>query len=197
MVAALHVAGRALALWWREFILLVFFNLIWFALQIPLITGPPATAAMYVIARHVADDELLDPRHGWSALRQVFLPALKWGAANLVIGLTIVGNFWAYQYAQGLGWTIMRLAWATIALAWFAVNLFYWPFWLAQEERSLGTTLRNTTLFLARRPGFALTLALISAILIVASVLTTLPLVTILMAWLALISVLAVDEELR
>jgi hypothetical protein len=46
-------------------------------------------------------------------------------------------------------------------------------------------------------PGFALTLTVISALLIAVSVLTTLPLATALMAWLALIGVLAVDEALE
>jgi len=43
----------------------------------------------------------------------------------------------------------------------------------------------------------ALTIMLISALLIVVSVLTTLPLAAALMAWLALVGVLAVDEALK
>jgi len=77
------------------------------------------------------------------------------------------------------------------------VNLFYWPFWLAQEQHSPQLTFRNSFLFLAKRPGLALTLVLISALLIVISVLTTLPLAAALMAWLALVGVLAVDEALK
>jgi len=56
-------------------------------------------------------------------------------------------------------------------------------------------TLRNSALFVARRPGFALGVALTSVGLIVVSVLITLPLAAALMAWIALIGVLAVDEE--
>ena len=52
-------------------------------------------------------------------------------------------------------------------------------------------------LFLAKQPGLALTLVLISAFLCVISVLTTLPLAAALMAWLALIGVLAVEEALH
>ena len=58
-------------------------------------------------------------------------------------------------------------------------------------------TFRNSFLFLLKQPGLALTLMLISALLIVISVLTTLPLAAVLMAWLALIGVLAVKEELH
>ena len=177
--------------------LLIFFNLTWLALQIPIVTGPPATAAMYVIARQLADGELIEPRHGLNALRRMFAPAWIWGALNLLIVGAVIGNFWFYQSATGWFWIGLRLVWGAIALVWFAINLFYWPFWLAQEQDSLQLTFRNSFLFLAKRPGLALTLMFISALLIIGSVLTTLPLAAALMTWLALIGVLAVDEALH
>lgn len=197
MTRAFSIIGQAFRLWWCEFMLLIFFNLLWLALQIPIVTGPPATAAMYAIARRLADGEFIEPRHGLEALRRMFAPAWVWGAINLLIVGVLVGNFWLYQSATGWLWTGLRLVWGVIALGWFAVNLFYWPFWLAQEQHSLQLTFRNSFLFLAKRPGLALTLMLISALLIVVSVLTTLPLAAALMAWLALIGVLAVEEALH
>jgi hypothetical protein len=197
MTRAFSIIGQAFRLWWSEFMLLILFNLIWLALQIPIVTGPPATAAMYVIARQLADGELIEPRRGLNALRRMFAPAWVWGALNLLIVSAVVGNFWFYQSATGWLWIGLRLVWGVIALGWFAINLFYWPFWLAQEQHSLGLTFRNSFLFLAKRPGLALTLMLISALLIVVSVVTTLPLAAALMAWLALIGVLAVEEALH
>jgi hypothetical protein len=197
MTRAFSIIGQAFRMWWQEFMLLIFFNLIWLALQIPIVTGPPATAAMYVIARQLADGELIEPRHGLNALRRMFAPAWIWGALNLLIVAAVVGNFWFYQSATGWLWIGLRLVWGVIALGWFAINLFYWPFWLAQEQHSLQLTFRNSFLFLAKRPGLALTLMLMSALLIVVSVFTTLPLATALMAWLALIGVLAVEEALH
>ena len=197
MIRAFSIVGQAFRLWWQEFMLLIFFNLIWLALQIPIVTGPPATAAMYVIARQLASGELIEPRHGLNALRRMFAPAWMWGAINLLIVGAVVGNFWFYQSATGWLWIGLRLVWGVIALGWFAINLFYWPFWLAQEQHSLQLTFRNSFLFLAKRPGLAITLMLMSALLIVVSVLTTLPLATALMAWLALIGVLAVEEALH
>jgi uncharacterized membrane protein YesL len=197
MTRGFSIIGQALRLWWGEFMLLIFFNLFWLALQIPIVTGPPATAAMYAIARQLADGELIEPRHGLEALRRMFVPAWVWGAINLLIVGVLAGNFWLYQSATGWLWTGLRLAWGLIALGWFAVNLFYWPFWLAQEKKSPQLALRNSFLFLAKKPALALTLMLISALLIVVSVLTTLPLGAALMAWLALIGVMAVDEALK
>jgi len=196
MVAAFRLTGRAVQLWWHELFMLTFFNIAWLALQIPLVTGPPATAAMYVIAGSVVDGDSPDPRQGWTALRRTFLPAIRWGVMNLIIVLVVVGNFWAYRAQVGIGWTILRLAWGMIGVAWFGINLFYWPFWLAQEQRSIRITLRNALVFHAKQPGYAMTLTFISALLIVVSVLTTLPLAVALMAWLSLIGVLAIGEEL-
>jgi hypothetical protein len=197
MTRAFSIVGHAFRLWWREFMLLIFFNLVWLALQIPIVSGPPATAAMYVIARQLADGEFIGPRHGLDALRRMLGPAWVWGVINVLIVGVLVGNFWFYQSATGWLWTAMRLLWGIIALGWFAVNLFYWPFWLAQERHSPQLTFRNSFLFLAKQPGLALTLVLISASLSIVSVLTTLPFAAALMAWLALIGVLAVEEALH
>jgi uncharacterized membrane protein YesL len=197
MTRAFSITGHAFRLWWSDLLLLIFFNLVWLALQIPIVTGPPATAAMYVVAHQLANGEFLEPRHGLNALRQMFAPAWIWGAVNLLIVGVLVGNFWLYQSATGWLWTGLRLIWGTIALAWFSANMFYWPFWLVQERRSLPVTFRNSFLFLAKRPGLALPLVLISSILIVVSVLATLPFAAAMMGWLALIGVLAVEEALH
>ena len=194
---ALSVAARAFRLWWQEMYLLIFFNLVWLTCQVLIVPGPPATAAMYLIARRVADDELIELRHGWEALRQMFLPAWKWGAVNLLMLIVLGTNFVGYRMQTGLGWTMLRVVWGAIALAWFAMNLFYWPFWLAQSDRRLLTTYRNSALMLMKKPALGMTLMLVSALVILISVAVTLPFAAALMTWLALLGVLAVDEALR
>jgi len=197
MLEALKVVGRAFAAWWREWPLLMLLNLAWLVLQVPIITGPPATAAMYVMARRVADGELVSPKQAWQSLRDMFRPAWGWGALNAVIVIVLIGNFVAYGTTPGLGWAALRLAWGSIATLWFALNLFYWPFWLAQADRRLVTTLRNALLMFLKAPAFGLTLLLVCAALVLVSVAVTLPFAATLMSWLALIGVLAVDAALR
>ncbi len=109
--------------------------------------------------------------------------------------MVVVANFWAYREATGTVWIVIRLVWGSVGLGWFVINLFFWPFWLAQEDHTLRTTLRNSALFVTKRPGFALAVAFSCTLLIVSSVLVTLPLVAALMGWIALIGVLAVDQE--
>ncbi len=196
MLTAIRIVAHAVATWWREVIVLTLFNIAWLALQVPIVTGPAATAAMYLIARKVIDGEYLELRDGPQALRAMLIPAWKWGAINLLVIMLVVGNFWLYQDFVGVPWIILRVIWGTIGLGWLAISLFYWPFWLAQADRSMRATVRNVVLFLAKRPGFGLSLVVVSAIITAASVLITIPLSTSLMVWLALIGTLAVDDEI-
>ncbi len=197
MINALAVISRAFGLWWRELFLFILLSLFWLALQLPIITGPPATAAMYVIARRVADDELIDPRHGLEAFREMFVPAWKWGLVNLAILIPLFANFIFYSQQVGTGWTVLRLVWGSLGSFWFAVNIFYWPFWLAQSDQRVVTTLRNSAILVLRAPFFAFTLAIVSGLLIIGSFAVAIPLAAALMAWLALIGIVAVDKELE
>ena len=197
MLKAFKFFGRTVSLWWREWMHFTLLNLAWLALQVTIIAGPPATAAMYIVARRVADDEYLDMGYYWQMLRPMFWPAWKWGAVNLLVVVALVGNFWFYQSTNGPLAIVLRVVWATIALYWFIANLFYWPFWLAQEDHRMLITYRNCLLLLAKRPVLILTISVLCAVLIVASILTTLPLAVLLMIRLAFIGVLVVKDEVE
>ncbi len=197
MKRAFAVVWRALRLWWRDPFLFILLNIGWLVMQIPVITGPAATAAMYAIARKAAQDETLSPREALAEVRRLFIPALKWGLLNVLILGAAAGNFYAYRAASGPGWTALHGLWVGIALLWMAINCFYWPFWLEQEQPGIRQTLFNSALLFARRPVYALVIATVTAGFIVTSVLLTLPLGAALMAWVALIGMSAVDEELR
>ncbi|CAG0932612.1 hypothetical protein TFLX_02678 [Thermoflexales bacterium] len=196
-MSPLRIWARAIDLWWRELIVWTIFNVVWFALQIPIVTGPPATAAMFVIARRVAAGEYVDFRDGVRALREMFIPAWQWGMITLILIVVIGGNLWFYQTTTGLQWDLLRIVWIAIGLVWFTASLFFWPFWLAQADRRVSVTLRNVALFIAQRPGLALILALSSLVVAAASTLVTLPLVVALMSWLSLLGTVAVNDELH
>ena len=86
------ILSRAFRLWWGDFMLLLFFNIVWFALQFPIFTGPAATAAMYAIARRIVDRELVGPSHGRDALRHMLWPSLRWAAINLAVVMAQLGR---------------------------------------------------------------------------------------------------------
>lgn len=191
------LVGATFRLWWRELIPLTLLNILWFAFQLPLVTAPLATAVVYVIARKVVADEFISVRDAWPAVRLIAIPALVWGAANLVVALVVVGNFWLYQSEVGPMWAAARITWAAVGLGWFIVNLFYWPFWLAAEEPRWWSTLRNSALFVVRRPVLGFGVGLVSILTFIGSLLLTLPFVVLAMTWVALLGLLSVESELK
>ncbi len=194
------VAGlsrRSLRLWWGEFGSLLLLNIAWFLFQLPVVTAPIATAVVYALARRVVDDEVIGLRDARRALRSVAFPALLWGGLNLAVATVVIGNFWAYQSEAGLLWALVRVTWGVVGLGWLIVNLFYWPFWLAARKPRLGTTLRNSALFVVRRPARGFGVGILCVLTFAGALLLTLPLAAAAMTWVALLTLLAVDAELE
>jgi hypothetical protein len=135
---------------------------------IPIITGPPATAAMYVVARRIADGDGASLREAARALRQMLLPAWKWGALNLVIAAAVAVNFWAYNAAGGLVWDVLRLAWGLIATLWFAVTCSIGPSGWPKRISASASRSRNALVLYIKSPGLGLTLLIACALLIAA-----------------------------
>jgi uncharacterized membrane protein YesL len=197
MIRALRIVGHAIKLWYDEVYMLVFVNMLWFLLQIPIVTGPAATATMYIIARKVLDGEDLELRSVVSDLRRMFIPALTWGILNLIVIGVVVVNFMVYQYQYGLLWGILRIAWGSILLIWIGANMFYWPFWLVQTDHRLITTFKNSIIFLFKNPVFSVSILVVCTAFVVVGTIMTVPLVVLLISWLALIGVLAVEQGFK
>lgn len=168
----------------------------WFVLQIPVVTGPPATAMVYAMAQRSMDGEYWGARDAWHAFRALFWPAWRWAFVNAVIWFIGIWNLASYWQAPGTVWFSLRLLWIAALSLWLALNLFYWPFWLAQEDRSLLNTYRNCGRFLLLHPGLALALVILCVVLTAVSLVTTLPFTLALMCWLALVTLSAVRRSL-
>lgn len=197
MIKPFSIIFHALRLWWRDWIGLMLLNILWFGLQIPIVTGPPATAVLYTITYRIHEGEYWEMQELWTLLRELFWPAWRWALPNVIFLLVLVGNFYAYQNAAGAGWMILRLVWGTVLVIWLLLNLFYWPFWLSQEDKSWRTTVANCGRFLLLNPWTALVLFIFCAILITVSVLVTVPLAAGAVCLLALVGVTAVQRTLK
>lgn len=195
-LSAFQILGRAIALWWQNPLGWILLNVLWLFCQVLIIPGPPASALLVVLARKAVDGEGWDLRTAFRQAGRLFAPAWEWALLNGLVSGVIVINFWLYQSASGIAWGILRICWATVGLGLFALNLFYWPFWLYQEDHSLWTTYRNSGLFLARDPVRGLLLTVLGFLLSVVSLLLTLPFAALLASWLALAGVVAVQSEL-
>ena len=169
-------------------------NAAWFVLQIPVVTGPPATASVYAMVRRSAEGEYWGPREAWQEFRSLFWPAWRWGLLNVLVWFVGLSNLISYWQAPGTQWFALRLLWIGTLTLWLSVNFFYWPFWLAQDDRSMRNTYRNCGRFMLLHPGLALALVGLSVILTVVSLVTTLPFTLVLMCWLALLGTISVQQ---
>ena len=188
---------RACRLWWQHWIGILILNILWFLLQLPIVSGPPATAAFFAMVKRIVDDDVWDARDMWDAWREMFWPAWRWAVPNLLVGVVVVGNFYLYQERTGGMWVTLRLLWGMIALLWLAVNLFYWPFWMHQEDRSLRTTIANALRFLSQHAVMGLLFATGSALLLVLGAALVLPFVFGLVGLVMIGAMLLVQQALK
>jgi uncharacterized membrane protein YesL len=181
----------ALGGWWREIFLLTGLNLVWVLAFFTVIALPPATVAIFFVARQVlTGDYLIGWQTFWQPFRRYFIASWTWALIFFVIAGVAMANIWSYLDAPGALWTVMRFLWVTMLLIWVTMNLFFWPFWFAQEPeyRTLRATWRNTFTFLVANPAAALLSTLLVLLLSAASFLTGVPLGTLFMVWTALLA---------
>lgn len=196
MMNALSFYVEGIRGWWRDYLAYILLNLFWFLLQIPIITAPPATALLFALVKDVGAGKGVMFRDVVERFRRFFLHAWKWGVVNVIVFAALGVNFVAYRNMSGYGWMLLRWAWAVIGVLWAGINLLYWGFWHAQQDKRLWITLRNAGLYFLRYPVTALTVTLLALVLLVGGSLLTLPLVVFVPAWLAVTVNILVEKEL-
>jgi uncharacterized membrane protein YesL len=192
----LALLGRAIAAWWHELVFLLVLNFLWLLAQLTVVLGPPATAALFPIARRVLDREIVDFGDVWRAMRATFVNSWAWGIAQFVVYGVLCFNFLSYRAGSGLLLATLRYTWALLALAWFAVNLYYWPLYYAEEDRRFGVTLANAAKMALLNLNFTVVYALLALFLIGVSVLSGVLLGAVLGVWLSLWGTLVVQDRL-
>ena len=159
----LALIGRALRNFWDEGLSLLIVNVLWFLAQLLIVSGPPATAALFHVTNRVARGHFARPAEFRDAFRRLFGAGWKWGALNLA-AIVVLGNA-AITYGAGLlepyGAILSLMMWFLLG-AWLYTQLFAFPLWLEQTDRRIGLALRNALVMMAHHPGVTL-LALVLA----------------------------------
>ncbi len=192
----LRIVSQTCQLWWQEWVGILCLNLLWLLLQLPLVTGPPATAVLYAICQKMIHHIPWDVGDVGQLLRCMFWPAWKWALPSMLILLVLAANFYAYQAFQGRGWIALRLFWGLLLALWFTLNLFFWPFWLVQEDQSLKTTYKNVVRLLVLHPWTVIMLTAIAGFLLAISFSMVFLLAIGSMGWLALAGSITVHRSL-
>ncbi len=196
MLNPLRLIGRGLALWWYEFVPVLLAGFVWLVLTLLIITAAPATAVVFALMRDTSQHLYWSHQDVWRYLKQTFWVSWAWALLNgFVIGIIAV-NLVFYAGETGWGWLLIRLLWLSVLTAWLTMNLFFWPFWLAQTDRRLHLVWLNCLRFVFSQPLAALGIFLFTAVVLVFSLVTVMPLAFGVLPFLAFISLTAVEKVL-
>lgn len=195
-MSSASILAAATRRFWDEYISALVLSSVWLLAQVLVVSGPPATAALFAMSRATHDGQYWSAADAWAAFREHFWAAWRWGLPNLLVlglGLYNLSVFW--NVPGGL-WTGLRWLWAAALLTWLALNLFYWPFYFAAADRSLRNTYANCARFWLLHPATAALLALVALVVGIAGVSTLLPVVLGAAFWLALVAETAARRSL-
>ncbi len=182
---------------WDEWISVILISTLWLVAQVLILPGPPATAALFAMARHTYEGVFWNAGNVWSAFKALFIPAWKWALPNVfVVGLALY-NLSTFWNVPGVAWVGLRVVWLVGLVVWLALNLFYWPFYLAAEDRSLRNTYANVGRFWLLHPVTALVLFVVCLVIGVIALPFALPIVLGVVFWLALVAETAVRRSLE
>lgn len=196
MIKLTAVLFQASKRWWYEWTSILPLALGWVVCQFLILPGPPATAVLYSLMRQSTEGQWWHGRDAWNAAKRLFWPAWKWALLNGVVGGVALFNLLVYWDVPGGLWIVLRIVWLLALTIWASMNLLYWPFWLAQTDKSLRNTYLNCGRFLLLNPLTGLGLTAVCLLVLFVSVLTILPFVLGSMAWVALVGITAVNASL-
>ena len=167
MTDAWNVIRAASRQTWADIFTTLVVNLLWFFFNLLIITGPPATLALFYVGNRMARDEPTDPGDFMAALRRYFAAGWRWGALNLFIIFFLVSDYiLTGRLLEGETARIVQGFYLLLLVIWSFLQLYVLPLLLEQERPELMQALRNAAVMFGRNLGFSLTLAaLVAAVL--------------------------------
>lgn len=193
----LRALGLAISTWWRNLFNYTVLNVLWIGFSLTIIGGPPALAAMYQLAANNTENDYADWRAYFGAMKRLFVPAWRWGLVQFVV--YGIGGFNLLYYSATSGSLIaaLRIGWGVGLAVWTVLNLFYWPFYLQQDDQRITTTYRNVLVMIVTQPGLALGVAILSVVIVVLSALSVILFAFAVLPLLALLATFAVQSALE
>jgi len=154
---------------WDAFWIIWLSNLFWLVLLIPVITVPLAFAGLYSCAHSIVHGESLEWRSFFTGIQKHFGASLRWTIANLLVSFVLGFYTWFFKTESkpfaGPQSILTGFALA-LALLWWILNMYTFPFMLAQEKPSYLNALRNSAVLFVKWPGEALGFTLFNFVVI-------------------------------
>ena len=159
MADAWQVFRKTLSDLWDDLYLLAMVNVLWIALNVLVITGPPATAGLFVLTHRLACGKDVGLRDFFQGFQRYFWRSWLWaivaGTGCFILGgdVVLIGSLSSANYVVFIqGFFLMLL------FLWAFVLLFAFPLILEQQQPSLRLALRNALVMFASNQSFSITL---------------------------------------
>ena len=157
---------------WDGFWMVWLSNLLWLALLIPVITAPLAFAGLYACVHGIVHGESLDWNSFFSGIKKHFGASLRWTGANLLVFFVLAFYTWFFSAGKNLSlelWHNLGSLSLMLALVWWIINMFTFPFMLAQEKLTYLNALRNSVVLFIKWPGQAFGFTLFNLVIVALS----------------------------
>jgi len=164
-----NVLRAALRDTWNDLLTTALVNLLWTLFTVLIITGPPATLALFYIANRIAHGEPTDPGDFLRALRRYFGLGWRWGLLNGAVFFLLIGDvILTHRLSQSDAARLAQGFYLAVLGVWLLLQLYTLPFLFEQATPSLKLALRNGAVMLGRNVGFSVVwgLALVGMLLV-------------------------------
>lgn len=169
MSAIARIFRSALGDLWDDLFTTAVCNLLWLLAQVLILPGPPATLALSYTANRLARGEPTDVSDFIRAWRRFWNPGWRWGLANLLALALLVGDYYLTGRLSQSGFARLAQGFYLAVLAGWALLQFYaLPFLFEQQQPSLRLAWRNAAALIGRNPGFALSVSLLTTLMLAA-----------------------------
>jgi len=168
-----RVLWDAIRAFWEELLFLALMNLVTVLLMLPVVTFPPALAALCCVANLVAREKAIHWSDYFDGFRRYFLKSWALALLNILVLVIMATNIWFYTpdvapfKLSPQASLALDALFATLGLLWILMQLYAFPLVLEQTDERLRTALRNALALIVINPGFSI-LLLIFLVLIAA-----------------------------
>lgn len=196
MREALDVIWETLRDWYNGMVGLAVMNFIWFVLSLTVILLPPATAGLYTVTSSLAHGKGAHFSDFWPGMRRYAWVSYRWALTNIGVAVMLAVGIDFYGRTAGVLGVFIQAVFASAGLLWLTMQLYTWPFLVEQETMHLRQALKNALFLTLANPVYAFMLLSTTALAVVLSLLTVLPLAIFVTSFVALLGSRAVVERL-
>ncbi len=196
MHTALDVFWETVRDWYNGMVGLAFMNFMWLALSLTVILLPPATAGIYVVTHSIAHGLGAHFSDFWQGMRRYAWASYRWALLNIAAVVVVAVGFRFYGAIGGVLGGVIQVLFVTAGALWLAMQFYTWPLLIEQQEKRLGLALKNALFLTLANPLFTFVLVGATALTLVLSLLTMLPVAVFFTTFASLLGSRAVVERL-